>query len=289
MKMRVTAAVAALTLTGLGLVACGDDSASSSEPAQLTVTASEPSEGKYAFDVPDEVEGGTVQLTFKNTGAQGHEFAIVRVTDGTTADQLVQDLFAEEGAPIPDSLIGAPGGGGGTAPGATNVSTISLEKGTYVYFCTFQEGDEPPHYVNGMLGEFTVNDVASTAPAPDTDASIEPSEYKFDVSGLKAGENSITFANKGEQFHHVIAVPMAEGATLDEAVTFLSSEGDGSEGPPPVDFDKEQDVAVTGPGEAQVVNMTFESGSYVFLCFITDKEGGPPHFTKGMVQQVDIT
>ena len=46
---------------------------------------------------------------------------------------------------------------------------------------------------------------------------------------------------------------------------------------------------MTGPGEAQVVNMTFESGSYVFLCFITDKEGGPPHFTKGMVQQVDIT
>ena len=36
----------------LGLVACGDDSASSSEPATLTVTASEPSEGKYAFDVP---------------------------------------------------------------------------------------------------------------------------------------------------------------------------------------------------------------------------------------------
>ena len=140
-----------------------------------------------------------------------------------------------------------------------------------------------------MLGEFTVKDVASTAPLPDTDASIEPSEYKFDVSGLKAGENTITFANKGEQFHHVIAVPMAEGATLDDAVTFLSSEGEGSEGPPPVDFEKEQDVAVTGPGEAQVVNMTFESGSYVFLCFITDKEGGPPHFTKGMVQQVDIT
>ena len=289
MKIRMVAAAAVLTVGGFGLVACGDDSASSSEPAQLTVTASEPSEGKYAFDVPDEVEGGTVQLTFKNTGAQGHEFAIVRVTDGTTADQLVQGLFAEEGAPIPDSLIGAPGGGGGTAPGATNVSTISLEKGTYVYFCTFQEGDEPPHYVNGMLGEFTVKDVASTAPLPDTDASIEPSEYKFDVSGLKAGENTITFANKGEQFHHVIAVPMAEGATLDDAVTFLSSEGEGSEGPPPVDFEKEQDVAVTGPGEAQVVNMTFESGSYVFLCFITDKEGGPPHFTKGMVQQVDIT
>ncbi len=105
-----------------------------------------------------------------------------------------------------------------------------------------------------MLGEFTVKDVGSTAPLPDTDASIEPSEYKFDVSGLKAGENTITFANKGKQFHHVIAVPLADGATLDEAVAFLSSEGEGARTrPPPVDFEKEQDVAVTGPGEAQVV------------------------------------
>ncbi len=285
MRFRFAAVGTAATLTMLGLVACGDDSASSSEPATLTVTASEPSEGKYAFDVPAEVEGGTVQLTFKNTGAEGHELAFVKVKDGTSADQLVKDLFASDGAPIPDYVTGAPGGGGGTAPGATNVSTVSLDKGTYVYFCTF--GD-PPHYQNGMLGEFTVKDVASTAPLPDTTASVQPSEYKFDVSGLKAGENTITFANKGEQFHHLVALPMADGATLDDVNQFLQSDGSGDT-PPPVDFDKEQDLAVTGPGQAQVVTMTFDKGSYVFLCFITDKAGGPPHFTKGMVQQVDIT
>ncbi len=281
---------AALTVAGLGLVACGDDGASSSEPVSMTVTASEPSEGKYTFDVPDEVEGGTVQLDLQERGcARDTSSRSCASKTARRADQVVSELFAEDGAPIPDFVLGAPGGGGGTAPGATNVSTISLEKGTYVYFCTFSDDDGAPHYQNGMLGEFTVKDVGSTAALPDTDASIEPSEYKFDVSGLKAGENTITFANKGKQFHHVIAVPLADGATLDEAVTFLSSEGEGSDGPPPVDFEKEQDVAVTGPGEAQVVNMTFESGSYVFLCFITDKEGGPPHFTKGMVQQVEVT
>jgi plastocyanin len=288
MKLRLAAVGAAATLTALGLTACGDDSASSSEPAALTVTASEPSEGKYAFDVPAEVEGGTVALTFKNSGAQAHEFAIVKVKDGTTADQLVKDLFAADGAPIPGYVIGAPGGGGGTAPGATNVSTVSLDKGTYVYFCTFSSGDEPPHYQNGMLGEFTVKDVTSTAPLPETPASIQPSEYKFDVSGLKVGENSITFENTGKQFHHLVAIPMADGATLDDVNQFLQSNGSG-DAPPPVNFDKEQDLAVTGPGQKQVVSMTFDKGSYVFLCFITDKEGGPPHFTKGMLQQVDVS
>ena len=286
MRYRFAAVCTAATLTMLGLVACGDDSASSSEPATLTVSASEPSEGKYAFDAPAEVKGGTVELTFKNTGAEPHEFAIVKVTDGTTADELTKALFAEDGAPIPDSLIGAPGGAGTLAPGATGVSTISLGKGTYVYFCTL--GDAAPHWQNGMLGEFTVKDVASTAPLPDTSASVQPSEYKFDVSGLKAGENTFTFANKGEEFHHLIAVPMAEGATLDDVNQFLQSDGSG-DAPPPIAFEKEQDLAVTGPGQAQVVSMTFDKGSYVFLCFITDKAGGPPHFTKGMVQQVDIT
>ena len=128
MRFRFAAVGTAATLTMLGLVACGDDSASSSEPATLTVTASEPSEGKYAFDVPAEVEGGTVELTFKNDGTVGHEFAIVRIADGTTAEQFVQAAFAEDGAPLPDSLLGAPGGGGGTAPGCDERARRSVWK-----------------------------------------------------------------------------------------------------------------------------------------------------------------
>ena len=82
---------------------------------------------------------------------------------------------------------------------------------------------------------------------------------------------------------------MADGVTLDEVNQFPPERRDLADAPPPVDFDKEQDLAVTGPCQAQAVTMTFDTGSYVFLCFISDKAGGPPHFTKGMVQQVDIT
>lgn len=284
MRFRLAAVGLAVTIAGLGLVACGDDSASSSEPESLNVTASEPSEGKYAFDLPDEVKGGTVTLTLKNDGAEPHELGLVRVEDGTTAQQFADDVLSTEGAPIPEYVVGAPGGLGGVAPSASSTSTISLGEGTYVYFCTF--GD-PPHYQNGMLGEFTVKDVASTAPLPDNAAEVDASEYKFDVIGLKTGENTLTFANKGQQFHHLVAVPMNEGATLDDVITALSSEDQSAE--PPVDFEKEQDLAVTGPGEAQSVTLNLEAGSYVFLCFLSDREGGPPHFTKGMVQQVDIS
>ncbi len=282
-KLKWGVVALAASLSGLGLVACGDDSASSSSPGSLTVTASEPSEGKYAFDVPDEVKGGTVALTLKNTGAEGHEFGLVRVADGTSAQQFADEVLTPENPPLPEYVLGAPGGMGGVAPSADGTSTISLEKGTYVYFCTF--GD-PAHYENGMLGEFTVKDVASTAPLPDATATVDASEYKFDVNGLKAGENTLTFANKGQQFHHLIAVPLNDGATLDDVTTFLGS--DNPSGAPPIDFDKFQDLAVTGPGEAQVATLNLPAGSYVFLCFLNDREGGPPHFTKGMIQQVDI-
>ena len=132
---------------------------------------------------------------------------------------------------------------------------------------------------------------ANTDPLPQTSAEVDASEYKFDVNGLKAGDNTLTFANKGNQFHHLVAIPLTAGATLDDVKTFLESSSDESGPPPdnaPVDFSKEQDLAVIGPGDAQVVSLTLDKGSYVFLCFLSDKTGGPPHFTKGMLQQVDI-
>ena len=148
------AAVAA-AVAGLGLVACGDDSGSSSSVSTapggsaapetsassgsggtLTVTASEPAEGKYAFDVPAEIKGGTIQVTLNNTGEEAHELGFVKVSDGTTAQQFADDVLTPEGAPIPDFVVGAPGGLGGIAPGASGTSTISLDAGTYVYFCT---------------------------------------------------------------------------------------------------------------------------------------------------------
>ena len=309
MRLRFAAVGLAVTLAGLGLVACGDDSGSSSATtapggttapetsggassgSTLAVTASEPAEGKYAFDVPAEIKGGTIQVTLKNTGAEPHELGFVKVSEGTTAQQFADDVLTPQGAPIPDYVVSAPGGLGGVGPGASGTSTISLDEGTYVYFCTFSNDAGVAHYTAGMLGEVTVKGTANTDPLPQTSAEVDASEYKFDVNGLKAGDNTLTFANKGNQFHHLVAVPLTQGATLDDAKTFLESSSDESGPPPdnaPVDFSKEQDLAVIGPGDAQVVSLTLDKGSYVFLCFLSDKTGGPPHFTKGMLQQVDI-
>ncbi len=139
-----------------------------------------------------------------------------------------------------------------------------------------------------MLGEVTVSGSASTAALPESSGTVTASEYTFETDGLTAGEQTVEFTNDGEQFHHLIAAPIAEGATFDEAIAFLSSE-EPPEGPPPVDFEAAQDLAVIGPGTSQTADLNLEAGSYVFMCFLTDRTGGPPHFAQGMAVQVDIT
>ena len=35
-------------------------------------------------------------------------------------------------------------------------------------------------------------------------------------------------------------------------------------------------------------HLDLKPGRYVFLCFISDRQGGPPHALKGMVNEVEI-
>jgi hypothetical protein len=36
------------------------------------------------------------------------------------------------------------------------------------------------------------------------------------------------------------------------------------------------------------VNLDLKPGRYAFYCFISDRQGGPPHAVKGMVAEVEV-
>jgi uncharacterized cupredoxin-like copper-binding protein len=287
---RAWATLAVLSALGLGLGACGDDDdggdASGSDTLALTVTEATDS---YTFEgVPETVEGGTVTISLDNTGAEVHEFQLLKVDDGTTfAD--IQPLLEEEGAPIPDAVQDGGGGVGSVAPGATGSTTQELSEGTWVYFCTFSADaeDAPPHYELGMAGEMTVEGDGADADAPDIAGTVTAREYELQGEDLEAGDISVKFENEGEQFHHFFAVPMAEGATFEEAQAAILSDEEPT-GPPPVDFEKGVSSAVIAPGQDITTTVTLEAGNYVFMCFISDREGGEPHALKGMINQVTV-
>ena len=114
----------------------------------------------YGFEgIPDTIPAGPSAFAFENTGKEQHEFILLRKKDGVT--ESVEELLAlpEEEAMTKATFVNAgfaPAGGDGTL-------IAKLEPGDYVYACFIPvgtvgeaEGDGPPHAIEGMAGEFTV-------------------------------------------------------------------------------------------------------------------------------------
>lgn len=114
----------------------------------------------YGFEgIPDTIPAGPSAFAFENTGKEQHELILLRKKDGVT--ESVEELLAlpEEEAMTKATFVNA-----GFAPAGGDGALIAkLEPGDYVYACFIPvgtvgeaEGDGPPHAIEGMAGEFTV-------------------------------------------------------------------------------------------------------------------------------------
>lgn len=112
--------------------------------------------------VPASLEAGTTVFTMTNdsTAGEAHELGLVRIRDGV--DKTLDELLSLPEAEMEQYLEF---GSGVYAPaGAAGGTTIDLQPGRYVYACFIPvgsidgaEGSGPPHFVEGMAGEFTVS------------------------------------------------------------------------------------------------------------------------------------
>ncbi len=118
------------------------------------------------FILPDAgLPSGASVLKISNIGAIPHEFQVLAVPDGTTADQVAA-LFAlpEDATPVPgdalqealfdyqpaaaSSIIGA---------GITSWIDADLAPGTYAVLCALPFPDGVPHAMQGMLEIVTIS------------------------------------------------------------------------------------------------------------------------------------
>lgn len=285
-KTTVGLCATALLLAGAG-VACGSDDEGSGDPQAVEVIVDD-----YAFSrAPDELEAGVVEVTLENQGEVGHEAQLVSIGD-TSVEQFVEDFGPVlEGGPFPDYAEEVTGLGG-VDPGQTVTSTFTITEGNYVWFCTFtdeaggEEGAEgDPHFMRGMVKPLTVSGGDEEPALPDGDSSITARDYGFDVD-VQAGDQTVNFTNEGpDQVHHAVLFAFTEGTSEDDAATaleaFLASEDE--EAPPPPELDLEGsdslgDSAVFSEGQGGTFELELESGrTYGVLCFLSDRDGGPPH------------
>lgn len=283
---RAVRATVVVLCVALALGACSKKTkVALATPTKLAVTAVENSPTAFSFTgAPTSVKAGLLEITLTNSGKVNHEFQIIRLEGGTPdeAKKFFIDVADQEGIPIPASL--KDGGGVTEIPAGKTQTTMNLVKaGTWVYACVVSEGGS--HTKKGMFGTFTVTGT-STAKLPATTATVSATEYSFATTGLKAGEKA-TFKNTGSQLHHFIMVPIAPGKTINDVKAFMQTQGEPA-GPPPVDFEKAFGAAVMDAGNAQVLTIEATAGKYAMFCFINDRAGGPPHFTKGMIAEATV-
>jgi uncharacterized cupredoxin-like copper-binding protein len=283
------------------LAACGDDDdddaagtdaeateegTESAAPPEVTITATETGDGSYAFEIPDDVPGGVVQLSVVSAegNAEPHDFQLTQIEEGGSMEELLTQLSSED-APIPGWIETATGVGT-VAPGQTGTAFVELEPNAeYVFFCT-EAGDSGGHADHGMTGTFTTGD-DSGAELPEASATVTASEYAFDVEGIVAGANTIEFVNDGQMIHHVGFIPIVGDATLDEIKAAFEAEDESAE--PPVDFEHAVFSAVAGKGDRIVFDADLAAGRYLLICFMPDLgTAGPPHALKGMFQELTV-
>lgn len=272
-SFRLAVCLVVSLIAAVALVACGD----SEESQSLTFTIS--GDGKAAkVTGPSSAETGTAEITLKNDGEGEGDLQLIRVEGKHSAEEAIEGLeSAMNGKAFPEWFFAA-GGIGTIAAGKSQAVTQVLEPGTYYAFNT--EGDLPEAEavpaveISGETSDETI----------EADETIDAFEYGFEADQLSAGNTEIAFDNTGAQPHHLLAAPLTGDATAEDVAEAFKSE----KGKPPFEEKGFQSTAVLEGGEGQLVTLDLKPGRYVLFCFITDRQGGPPHALKGMVDEVEV-
>jgi len=272
-SFRIASCLAVAVLAAVALAACGDE-----EDAQsLSFTLS--GKGKAAkLSGPQSAETGLTEITLKNDGKAEGDMQLIRVEGDHSAGEVLKGLGAAmKGKAFPDWFF-AGGGIGTTAAGKSQTVTQVLEPGTYYAFNT--EGPLPDA---SSVPSVTVSGEASEETV-EADETIDAFEYGFEAEPLPSGKVEVAFENTGAQPHHLLAAPLKGDSTAEDVEKAFKTE----KGQPPFDEKGFQTTAVLEGGEGQLVTLDLKPGRYVLFCFITDRQGGPPHARKGMVDEVEV-
>lgn len=272
---RVVPACIAAALAALALAACGDEE----ETQALTYTVTDQGKGTK-IEGPASAETGFAEITFRNEGKGGSDLQLIRVEGDHSADEVIEGIDAAvKGKPLPDWFF-AGGGVGVTGPSESQAVTQVLVPGTYYAFDT--EGNQGPPDPKSLpalkvSGEEADDEI-------DADATVSAIEYGFEAEEVPSGKIEIDFENAGAQPHHLIASPLVGDATAEEVEEFFKTE----KGKPPLSEKGTVSTAVLEGGEGQAVTLDLKPGRYAFYCFITDRQGGPPHALEGMVDEFEV-
>ena len=266
--------------------AMGDQLAALGYP-EVVITATE-----AGFEVPAEVAAGTVLLTLNNTSPFPVGFSLIQLPEGVTPEDLLPPAAAEGASPaaaaepsaeeaFPPVLYDSIWAGGVFAPpGIPGQAVVTLTPGQWVVI-----GPPDVPLAPAML---TVAGEAGEAPAaPEGAVQVELDNFQIRLpETVPAGPQVWSVTSIGDQPHEIFVTKTPERLTVEEAQTLIQLPPDVTPDPSLPNLEEFEDVAFLPPiskDQTTMVEMSLESGHYVAVCFIPEKESGQPHAFEGMV------
>ena len=235
----------------------------------------------YSFDAPTTVPAGATRIRLINDGPDFHHVWLIRLEEGRTVGELVTSLQERPVTPAWAVDVGGPNTPG--APGASTAAVVDLAPGRYALVCLIPGPDGVLHIMKGMVRELTVEPTADPAPMPAAEIVVSMDDYSYAVSApIRAGRRTIRVENLASQAHELVLVRLREGKRAEDFLQFLGTR----EGIPPGTMIG----GVTGlsRGEANLITVDFQPGTYAFLCFVHDAGDLRPHFMHGMARTFEV-
>lgn len=224
---RVALATTAVTLFA-NLAACAAPSAAPANKAALATAIPEVTiefNGKE-FKVPNDMPGGIVAITMKNTAGKPMDIGIERLHPGKTVDEFAKMIQA-----TPDDFAGlikvvdtvlnmTPG-----EPGKSDRVVVDLKTGEFVLDATDHVEGPPVAGAKYIIGSFKAEKLVGTV-EPNADVMMELKDFALiSPDEVKAGKQVWRVSNTGNQWHMFFIAKPNSGATPEDVAKAASTEG----------------------------------------------------------------
>ncbi|MCB9139930.1 MAG: hypothetical protein H6642_16425 [Caldilineaceae bacterium] len=287
-----------LLLVGGLIAACQPVQPMSDAPAAMespqTIPEVAVSVDENGFTLPENFPGGIVTVTVQNNAAIDLDVSFGRVKEGASVEEI-KALYAnleENLVPLLQMLDAMPSFNPIYAGQSARI-TMDFRTGRFLVVANEHVEEAPPPGIQYIWGEFTADELVGTT-EPQADVTVDMADFTYTMPDeIKAGEQVWEYVNTGDQWHMTALVKLAPGATMDDVMNAIMSEGEPA-APPPFEDVPNAGIAPITPGERAWITVSLEPGTYAAICPLPDMvammNGGEPipHMLQGMVRQFTV-
>lgn len=234
----------------------------------------------YAFEAPEQVDAGLVNIRLFNRGKEMHHVVVIKVDRleriGQISDILKANKWNEE-------WMQALGGPEAVNPGGVSTASMVLEPGRYILACVVSSpSTHKAHFMDGMIRELSVVKPPGTpirASLPATDITLKLYEWNYTLEGpLFAGRRTIRVENIGKFEHHAWIVRLLPGKTIEQATKW-------AEDPTGVaPFEPVGGTTGIMPGRSLNITVDLAPGDHALLCTLFNPLSRKTHSAHGMIK-----